>query len=550
MKPRLYIPPFWIKVGLVVIALILFTLILKPKDEVKLETMDSLGMGTSAHLRVGVDGLPGAYQQLEDMHIHWVREEIPWSEVEQGPGQYQWYYGYGETYRDFNSMLAEAKKHNLNILAVLNTGPVYLPHQYPDQSVDPDQLIQRWQAYVQAVVDRYGSQINHWEIGSEMNNPIQWGKMMFPTQSGAMSSPAPFLYSRMLSTAHDIIKKHNPNDQILISGLYGSSTNDCKTSPYWFLNEIKKAGAWDDFDVIALHPYWQNNPPEAWMPRGPALDVETGDCLPDSEVQSNLLGEVRKIQALARETSNKPVWITELGWREDWLSLLSTNQDFNTDQVEANFLVRSIVPLISEEGIRKVFWASQYEDPTNPGFVLGPNGQQTLSNLGRLLGGARPLGQMQLYSDTGTPQDIGLYEYRFRKEGRIILFAWAASGGNTPYPITFEDLPGRKYRAYASNAVDLSLKSGMELTVKPDNSLTIYINEQPVILIQENPSIFASLKFRISDGFSNWWSNQQDELNLYLGNQMEKLGDQALNWSERAFFKLINWVADRAASKL
>ena len=50
-------------------------------------------MGSSTHLRVGIDGLAGAYEQIESMNINWVREEIPWSEVEQTPGQFSWSYG-------------------------------------------------------------------------------------------------------------------------------------------------------------------------------------------------------------------------------------------------------------------------------------------------------------------------------------------------------------------------------------------------------------------------------------------------------------------------
>ena len=45
-------------------------------------------MGTSTHLRVGIDELGKAYQQLEEMNIHWIREEFPWSEIEQNPGEY------------------------------------------------------------------------------------------------------------------------------------------------------------------------------------------------------------------------------------------------------------------------------------------------------------------------------------------------------------------------------------------------------------------------------------------------------------------------------
>ena len=326
-------------------------------------------------------------------------------------------------------------------------------------------------------------------------------------------------------------------------------TSDCKTSPIWFLNEINVAGAWNDFDVIGLHPFWQNNPPEAWMSRGPSQNIENGSCQPDLPVQSNLIGEIRKIREFTESISPKPIWITEIGWQDGWLQNLTGQSEFTADQLEANFVIRSIVPIISEPSVRRIFWFSLYEDPGNPGFALGPQGQQVLKNLGRLLGNARPLGQFQQFSDIGSPQDFGIYEYRFRKEGRTILYAWTASGGTTPYPVTFTDLPGKKYRAYPADATDLSLDAGMELKVLPDQSLTIYVNEVPVILIQENPNWFASIKYRINDGLSSWWDKKQQGLNSWAGNQINHLSDKMLDWSERSFFSFMNWAADRIEGK-
>ncbi|MDP2161157.1 MAG: hypothetical protein Q8K02_11780, partial [Flavobacterium sp.] len=113
---------FWIKVAGVILILLMISAFIKPKDsEIKQVKLDSIGMGSSTHLRVGTEGLPGAYQQLEDMNVHWIREEIPWREVEQVPGEYQWYYSDGYTERNFQFMLDEAQKHDLKVVAVLST---------------------------------------------------------------------------------------------------------------------------------------------------------------------------------------------------------------------------------------------------------------------------------------------------------------------------------------------------------------------------------------------------------------------------------------------
>jgi hypothetical protein len=542
---------FWIKVAGVILILLMISAFIKPKDsEIKQVKLDSIGMGSSTHLRVGTEGLPGAYQQLEDMNVHWIREEIPWREVEQVPGEYQWYYSDGYTERNFQFMLDEAQKHDLKVVAVLSTGPAYLPHVYPDQSVDVDLLVKNWQNYVQAVVDRFGDQIDYWEISPQANRADVWGTVLFPTNLDATSEPNPFLYARLLTTANKIIKKHNPRDTVILGGLYSSPANDCLTSPIMFLSEIKKAGAWKHFDVIALNPYWENNPPEAWMPRGPQIDSETGICDPNSTQNSNLLNEIRMVRDFANQNGNKPIWITEIGWHENWLAYPAEQHQLSTDKIEANYVVRSIIPLISEEGIQKIFWYSLYEDPQYPGYVLGPEGQQAIKNLGRLLGGARSLGQFQQNSSYGTPQDLGIYEFRFRKEGRLVIIAWTASGGQAPYPITFNDLPGKNYRAYAADTLVLSVDSGMELSVDSDKSLTIYVNEFPVILIQQNPNLMTSLTSRIDDGLNRLVSNQKGRVDSWIHTQITKLGDKALEWAEAKIYGLLDQAFDDVEENL
>lgn len=542
---------FWIKILGIAILILLLSAFIKPKEkEFSQSKLDSIGMGTSTHLRVGTEGLPGAYQQIEETNINWIREEIPWREIEQVPGEYQWYYSDGYTERNFQTMLEEARNHDLEVVAVLTTGPAYLPHLYPDQSIDVDLLVKNWENYVQTVVDRFGEQIDYWEIIPKANNSAVWGDLMFPTNPEATSEPNSFLYARLLTTANEIIKDHNRKDTVILGGLYSSMDNTCATSPIKFLSDIKNAGAWKDFDVIGLTPYWQNNPPEAWIPRGPIVDSKTSACDPATTQNSNQLNEVRMVRDFSQDNGKKPIWITELGWHESWLTYAADQHYLAYDQVEANYVVRSIIPLMSEEGVEKIFWNTLYEDPQNPGFVLGPNGQQAITNLGRLLGGARSLGQFQEFTSYGTPQDQGIYEFRFRKEGRLIIYAWTASGGQSPYPITFTDLPGKNYRAYAADTYDLSIDAGMELKTNPDQSLTIYVNEFPVILIQQRVNFFSSLSHRIEDSMSKMVENQKGKVDSWFRAQITKLGEKALNWAEEKVYNILNRSFDKIEEDL
>ncbi len=550
MHFNLRIIAFFLKTGLLIFIITTITsLFNSPNNSLTSTPIDSIGMGTSTHLRLGVDNLDVAYQALEDMNIHWIREEIPWVEVEQFPGQFNWSYTNNGLYVDYDIMLALAERHNLQVVAVLSTGPAYLPHIYPDQPIDADELVQQWKSYVQAVVDRYGDRIDYWEIGNEMNNPYQWGKVMFPTVEGAVSTPSPFLYARMLTTASKIIKKNDRQDVVILGGLYNSSASDCSTSPIGFLKEISNADAWNTFDIIALHPYWQNNPPETWMTRGPGFDSYTGLCQMDKPLESNLVGEVRNVAEYAEMQGAKPIWITEIGWRDDWLAQMGRAKGIADEQIEGNLVLRSVIPLLTEPNVEKIFWNGDVEDPTNPGFMLSPNARLILKNISRLLEAARPLGQFQSSSDLGTPQELGLYEYRFRKEGRNMIFTWAAIGGDQPYPITLSNVTGTKYRAYAASSDDLSLQNGMELKPDRKNSLTLYVSETPAILIEEKPAIFTSLKFRIEDGTSRLMSNLQKDSKDWIHSKLQQLSDRLLIWAEDNIFNFLNWGVDKLSGE-
>ncbi len=550
MHFNLRIIAFFLKTSLLIlIAIALTSLFKSPNSSLSSESLDSIGIGTSTHLRVGVDNLDVDYQALEDMNIHWIREEVPWVEVEPFPGQFKWSYTKNELYIDFDIMLALAERHNLQVVAVLSTGPAYLPHIYPDQPIDADELVQQWKGYVQAVVDRYGDRIDYWEIGNEMNNPNQWGKVMFPTVENAVSNPSPFLYARMLTTASKIIKKNDRQDIVILGGLYNSSASDCSTSPIGFLKEISNADAWKTFDVIALHPYWQNNPPETRLTRGPTFDLTTGLCQMDKPLEFDLVGEVRNVAEYAETQGSKPIWITEIGWRDDWLAQLGQAKGIADEQIEGNLVLRSIIPLLTEPNVDKIFWNGDVDDPTDPGFMLRPNARLVLKNISRLVEGARPLGQFQRSTDLESPQELGLFEYRFRKEGRNMIFTWAAIGGDQPYPITLSNVPGSKYRAYAANSDDLSLQSGLELKADRKNSLTLYVSETPAILIEEKPSIVTSLKFRLEDGTSRLMSNLQKDSKEWIHSKLKQISDNLLIWAEDNIFNFLNWGVDRLSGE-
>ncbi len=520
----------------------------------KNEKIDGFGMGSSAHLRVGADQLEAALDELKSMNVHWVREEIPWAEIEPSPDSFRWDYSFGETPRDFSLLVSELEKRDIEIVALLDYGPIYGNKPIPE-----DKLLIRWENYVQAVVIKFGDQIDHWEIQNEMNSPLFWGKVIYTGQS-IDAPPDPELYTKMLDLAYTVIKKHSPDDEVVLGGLVGNVNDNCETNPFDYLHKVHQAGGWSSFDVIAIHPYWEANPPEAFINRGRGHSSDSGACQWDQTANYNMIGEARAIRDLVNQFGSKPIWVTEVGWSQGWLETLAGYRGTDPDFAEADYLTRTYIPLLSEPGVNKVFWYTQYDDPGIwDQFALDSPGQQAFQNLSFLLTGSTSLGQSQGQGDQGLPGDDDVYEYRFEKEGQLIIVIWKSRGGDVPRDVTISDVDVDEMRLYNHDADDFSPDAGREIIVE-DGKLTVKLTERPVILISSELNLLERLQSdaqrrvdewvqdqteKISRQIDEWWQRQREELERRL---TEWLLSQWENFIQQLEDAINRWLEEQCAS--
>lgn len=509
----------------------------KTKEKVfQQRNMDGFGIGSGIHLRVGEAGLKTAIDELNSLGIHWLREEIPWQEVEPQPDNFRWEYDFGSKKRNFPLLFAELKKNRISPIVILDYGSCYLSRPVRD-----DELVARWENYVQKVVDKFGSQVDYWEIGNEMNSPDFWGKVVFPTCSAGESShpmtPNPELYARLLSAAHQIIKESDPNDVVILGGLVRVAENDCSTNPFSYLNRLYAAGVWNQFDIIAYHPYWNSNPPEAFISRGWAHAPATGVCRPGKTAQYNLIGEVRALRDLAAEFGAKPIWITEVGWDQSWLETIASYRGAAPNLIEADFLVRTYVPLLAEAGVEEVFWYTLYEDDSGIHFQLDAPGKQALKNLSALLTHSKRLGQIQGQNDQGGTQDDDVNEYRFEKDGQLIIIAWKARGGDVKRYVDLTKLDVEKLWLYPIGATDLSPEAGKEFVVT-DQKVNIYLTEQPVFLVSQKLNWWENLIHTLQQTLEEWQENLQKSFDEWTQQQQKNFDD----WQAGMKDKFDEWV--------
>lgn len=263
----------------------------------------------------------------------WAREDFHWYRIQPGPNTWDW------TFTD--AAMRELIRRKIEIVGVLGHPPGWAtPYSGDDRSgvsfYAPNQ--QRFATFAQAVVKRYSRYIHHWEIWNEPDNPLFW-----------KPAPDPASYALLLERASAAIHGVDPAAKVLIGGLNPFDTD--------FLRTVAEAGAWNSFDIIAIHPY---------------VDPATAE-------DGNILAATDAVKALAARYGAKPIWATEVGWASgpgdhDPIGLVN-------EQGQANNLVRAIL-LLWRAGVERIFWYTLKDDPGNPyGLVALGSGRADYSIL-------------------------------------------------------------------------------------------------------------------------------------------------------------------------
>lgn len=509
-----------------------------PVDDLALvKAIDGFGMGSSLHLRVGIEGLDAALDATEAMGVRWVREGIPWRDVDMGPDKdFRWQYEYEGMSLDYDYLFEELTRRNFKILVHLAYDPWDLQSPSEKEPIPTDLLLERWQRFVQAVVDRYGDRIDYWEIGNQPNSYGFWGKVVMEPDVSA--TPDPELYTEMLKIAHQIIKKHNRNDVVVLGGLAGvdSDMADCNSNYFHYLSRLHAAGAWKYFDVVAVHPHrvgpgGRGHSPEAFIYRGVRYDLATDACMESATTCYNLTGELRGLYNLVQGFGDKPIWLTHLGWDTPWLTSRAQERQTNLEIVQADYVVRSYVAALSQPGVERVFWYTQVDPPsgTDGNWALRQPAQHALALTTALLTDSKPLGQVQGQHDRGRAEDDDVYEYRFQKDGRIIIVLWKARGGDAYRTALVSDLDVDEVWFYDLSSSNVLPEMGRMMPVT-DGELQLPLNERPVFLVTQSFTAWELFWQGIWNDFTAWADKQWKMIQEWGDLQWEKF---KLWWEQR-----------------
>ncbi len=247
----------------------------------------------------------------------WAREDIHWWRIQPTPNTWDWSFT--------DQAMRELIRRQVKVVGVLGHPPGWATGYPYDNPADISFYApnpQQFAGFAQAVAQRYGRYVHHWEIWNEPDNPLFW-------------KPAPDAraYSDMLRASAAAIRSADPQAKILIGGLNPFDTT--------FLQGIADAGAWDSFDILAVHPY---------------VDPET----PES---GNIGASLDAMRALSARYGARPFWVTEIGWASGPGDRDRTGRSDAQDQ--ANYLMRSSL-LLWRAGVERIFWYTLKDDQNNP----------------------------------------------------------------------------------------------------------------------------------------------------------------------------------------
>jgi len=260
---------------------------------------------------------PGQGFGVEELHVFWgaahinnlntivdrtkqagltqLRFIVDWQDAQPAPGVSGWSTNY---IGRMDVAVQAMRDRGIEPLAVLATAPewarrntaAHAPNKLPDGNdlgtwaIPPDRA-EDYAAAAAYLAERYKGRIRAWEVWNEPD--WFWN---------AEGGPDARRYTELLKAAYSAIKKVDPS----ITVLGGSLGGNLALNNYAYLRQMYAAGARGNFDALSIHPYCWPNPP----------DHQT-----DNNAWS--FAAVPKVEQLLNTElgeSNKPIWITEMGW--------------------------------------------------------------------------------------------------------------------------------------------------------------------------------------------------------------------------------------------
>jgi hypothetical protein len=464
---------------------------------------------------------PAAFNLLESAQAGYVRVELPFQEVSPASGTYVWAYQGNNGYNDFNQLLEKLDRRGIHPVVVFSGGPAYANHLYPQQPVFREELLDAWTSYLRAAVQQFGSRVDYWQVGGVINDPQDWGTVVFPGAQAPISAPDPSLYADMLKIAYSVIKSAQSADTVLLGGL--AFNNECAFHPLAYLQALSDLDAWYAFDAISLELPALDSLPET-------VQVDTCGYLPVQTTGFPLADAVRSVVDFTQNRATKPVWVHGLSLTPDLLATSAQEHGSLPEVFESDYLTRAAAILLADGGADRIFW--RY-DPLSG--VPGAIAMQSFANLSQSLGGS--------FESNGAYLSNGsLQAKRFRGSGKLTMIAWRPTDGNEFSAAVIPGFEGYQPHAWSADAGSLKYRDGIELQVDNGGSVALMLSERPVIISGKPADFKGSVTLFLKDSAAQAGRGLKGKLAAVFQAQKAKAAEKVTAWVDEQQQSLMDTI--------
>jgi hypothetical protein len=205
-----------------------------------------------------------------------------WWEIEPTKDQFIW--------QAVDEAVAGAEYYGLNLVVRLDKHPAWA-NAAPLTPGRPPVDLAEYDRWVRLVVARCQGRVPAYIIWNEPNLADEWSGL----------PPDPAAYVELLKVGYRAVKETDPSALVVSAGLAPTNTrNELAMDDRLFLEDMYLHGAADFFDVLGIHAYGFGYPPDDPLGAHEGLNLAR-------------IADLRAIM-LRHNESEKPVWITEMGW--------------------------------------------------------------------------------------------------------------------------------------------------------------------------------------------------------------------------------------------
>jgi polysaccharide biosynthesis protein PslG len=241
-------------------------------------------------------------QLTKNAGFGWVRQQIVWKDMEMAEPEFPDQPESRYVWDQLDPIVEAVNAYDLKLLiSIVQSPPFYNPtNGLPEDPADLGN-------FVQAMAERYGDQIDAYEIWNEQNLAHETGGTITVDDVGH--------YVEILMEGYQRIKAVNPEAYVLAGAPSSTGVTDVNIAlsdmDYYEAMYTYKDGIIKDyFDVQAVHPGGSANPPDTLWPENPS----TADGWTDhSTFYFRHIEHVREVME-AYGMNEKQIWITEYGW--------------------------------------------------------------------------------------------------------------------------------------------------------------------------------------------------------------------------------------------